>query len=232
MLRESDKHWLRDTHPALTPTEHGVAGTIEFVASYNDQSNTFLILGDGITDQAGAVALSCTFEIRIDERNDQSLSRLPAMCVQGVDPTADRHFSQRDKSACLCSPFDEAEFLQPEFQLRPFLERLVIPFLYGQTFYSLRGHWPWTEYAHGALGILEAYLHLRDQNRARECLQRLAQDREWPRIHSALRQNPHIKGHTPCFCPKKDQIRRCHPDALKGVLLLQRDMKALRIPIP
>jgi hypothetical protein len=232
MLRESDKQWLRDIYPALTPSGNGVAGTIEFVASYNNQSNTFLILGDGITGQAGAVALSCTFEIRVEERNDKSISQLPALYVQGVDPTADRHFNQREKSACLCSPFDEAEFLQPEFQFKPFFEQLVIPFLYGQAFYSSKGHWPWTEYAHGATGILEAYLQLSDQNRAGECLQRLVQDREWPRIHLALRQKPYVKGHTPCFCSKRDQIRRCHADALKGVLRLQQDLKELGIPIP
>lgn len=232
MLKESDKQWLRDTQPALNATAHGVAGTIKFVASYNNQSNMFVILGDGITDQAGALALSCTFEIRIEEQSERSLSRLPALYVQELDPTADRHFNHQDKAACLCSPFEETEFLQPEFEFRAFLERLVIPFLYGQTFYSLKGHWPWTEYSHGALGVLEAYLALRDQNRARECLQRLAQDREWPRINSALRQTPYIKGHTPCFCPKKDQIRRCHSNALKGLLRLQQDLKALGIPTP
>jgi len=231
MLRPSDEQWLRDAHPDLTPTENGVTGKIEFVATYSDQTNKFLILGDGGTDHGG-VTLSCSFEIRLEARGDKSISQLPALYIQGVDPTADRHFSQRDSSACLCSPFDEADFVQPEFEFKPFLERLVVPFLYGQAFYSSHGHWPWSEYAHGATGILEAYLQLRDQNLAQECLQRLAQDREWPRIHSALRQRPWIRGHTPCFCEKKDQIRRCHPDALKGVLRLQQDLRALGIPIP
>jgi hypothetical protein len=232
MLRESNEQWLRDNHPGLIPSGHGVAGAIELAASYNEESNTFLICGDGVTDQTGAVALSGTFEIRIEERSDKSSSRLPALYVQGVDPTADRHFNQQDKSACLCIPFEEDEFFQPEFQFRTFLEQLVIPFLYGQIFYSSRGHWPWTEYAHGATGILEAYSKIRYQYRAAECLHRLARDRDWPRIQSALRQKPHIKGHTPCFCPKMDQIRRCHPDALKGVLRLQQDLSALGITIP
>ena len=232
MLRESDEQWLHDNHPGLIPAEHGVAGRIEFAASYSEESHTFLIRSDGVPDQAAAVALSGVFEIRIDERSNESVSRLPALYVQGVDPTDDRHFNQKDKSACLCIPFEEDEFLQPEFQFRLFLERLVIPFLYGQIFYSSRGHWPWTEYAHGATGILEAYSKIRDQNRATECLHLLAQDRAWPRIKSALRQSPQIKGHTPCFCPKMDHIRRCHPGALKGTLRLQRDLEALGRPIP
>jgi hypothetical protein len=127
---------------------------------------------------------------------------------------------------------EEEEFLRPELQFRPFLEQLVIPFLYGQVYYSSNGRWPWTEYAHGATGILEAYSRVCGQHRAEECLRLLSQDANWPRIRSALRQEPYIKGHTPCFCSKEDQIKRCHPQALVGALRLQLDLKALGIPIP
>lgn len=231
MSNESNEQWLRDVHPALISADDAIAGTIKFTASYNRQSNLFFILGDEATDQIGALTLSGAFQIRIKERSDKSDSRLPALYVEGIDPTPDRHFNQRDKSACLCSPFDEDEFLQPEFQFRTFLEQLVIPFLCGQIFYSSNKHWPWTECAHGATGILEAYSKIRDQNRAEECLQRLAKDVSWPRIQSALRQKPYIKGHTPCFCLTMDQIRRCHPGALEGALRLQRHLRALKIPI-
>jgi hypothetical protein len=232
MLREIDEQWHHDTYPGLIPVENGVAGTVEFTASYNEQGNIFVIHTDGLTNEEGVLTLTGRFQIRIEERTDRSASRLPALYVQGVDPTGDRHFNQKDKSACLCIPFEEDEFFQPEFQFRLFVERLVIPFLYGQIFYSSRGHWPWTEYAHGATGILEGYSKILDQNRATECLHLLAQDRAWPRIKSALRQSPQIKGHTPCFCSTMDHIRRCHPGALKGALRLQRDLEALGIPIP
>jgi hypothetical protein len=232
MLQENDKEWLHHNHPGLIAAENGVAGTLEFSASYNEQSNTFVIDADGVSDQEGALTLAGSFTIRIEERATSSTSRLPALYVEGVDPTDDRHFNQQDKSACLCIPFEEDEFVQPAFQFRLFFERLIIPFLYGQIFYSSRGRWPWTEYAHGATGILEAYSKLCDQSRATECLRLLAKDRVWPRIKSALRQTPQIKGHTPCFCPKKDHIRRCHPGALKGLLRLQQDIDALGLPIP
>ncbi|MGA2605959.1 MAG: hypothetical protein ABSD89_05980 [Halobacteriota archaeon] len=232
MLKESDEQWLHDTHPALIPAGNSITGAIEFRASYGQQSNRFSILADHAADPIDAVTLSDAFQIRIEERSDKSDSRLPALYVQGIDPTPERHFNQRDKSACLCSPFDENDFLEPEFQFRPFFEQLVIPFLYGQVFCSSKGHWPWAEYAHGATGILEAYSKVRDQNRAQQCLQKLAQDMSWPKIQSALRQKPYVKGHTPCFCLRMDQIRRCHPVALEGALRLQRDLRALGIPIP
>jgi hypothetical protein len=232
MLKESDEQWLRHAYPALALTGNAITGTIDFRASYDQQTNRFLILADHAGEPVDAVTLSGAFQIRIEERTDKSDSRLPALYVQGIDPTPERHFNQRDKSACLCSPFDENDFLEPEFQFRRFFEQLVIPFLYGQVFSSSKGHWPWAEYAHGATGILEAYSNVGAQNRAQQCLQKLARDTSWPKIQSALRQSPYIKGHTPCFCLRMDQIRRCHPAALAGALRLQKDLKALGIPIP
>jgi hypothetical protein len=231
MLKDSDEEWLAAIYPTMIRDGDAVGGIVEFTASYSRDTNRFLILDGRSTDDSGAVTLAGNFKIRIEERRDKSTSQLPALWVEGIEPIPDRHFSQRDNSACLCSPLEEFEFVQPEFHFRPFLERLVIPFLYGQIFYSSRQHWPWAEYAHGATGILEAYCKALHHDRLDECLRQLRQDPTWPRIQSALRQEPHVKGHTPCFCSKMDQIRRCHPIALEGALRLQHDLKTRGIPI-
>ncbi len=191
-----------------------------------------MILGDDATDDTGAVVLTGSFNIRIEERREKSTSRLPAVLVEEVEPTPGRHFNQKDKTACLCSPLEEDEFLEPEFSFRPFLERLVIPFLYGQAFYSSRGGWPWAQYEHGATGILEAYSKVAGSGSAEACLRLLIQDPGWSQIKAALGQKSYVKGHTLCFCERRDQIRRCHPDALRGLLQLQRDLRAGRISIP
>jgi hypothetical protein len=231
MLTENDEQWLRNNYAALQSSNGAVSGSITFTASYDRDTNRFFILGDEISDRATAVVLSGSFQIRITERTNKSTSHLPAFYVHGIDPIPARHFGQADKSACLCSPFDEEDFLKPEFQFRTFLEQLVIPFLYGQLFYSSEGRWPWPEYTHGATGILEAYSKISNTGRATECLRLLAQDMNWRSISSAFQQQPYIKGHTLCFCAKPDQIKRCHPDALAGIRRLQQDLRALRIPI-
>ena len=232
VLTKIDEQWLRATHPKLIPTEDGgIAGTIEFSASYDERRNLFIPLSRRKADEEDSSVLYCSFEIEIQERNDKSTSQLPALRVRGVDAIPDRHFNVRDNSACLCSPFEELDFTQPEFQFRVFLEKLVVPFLYGQAFYTAKGYWPWEEYAHGVTGILEAYFRVGDESRARDCVLRLSQAIEWPSIKSALLQKPYVKGHTPCFCLKKDPIRRCHPDALKGALRLQQDLRVLDISL-
>ena len=44
----------------------------------------------------------------------------------------------------------------------------------------------------------------------------LARTAVWPDIKRALAQKPHMKGHLPCFCEKRDKIRRCHPARWQG----------------
>lgn len=231
MVNESDKSWLRDYYPALILNGGGIAGEIRFRASYNTGTNKFRILDDTAPDEPDAITLSGAFQIRIEKRPVGSASRLPALYVEGIEPILDRHFNGGDKSACLCSPFEEDEFLQPEFQFRRFLEQLIIPFLYGQVFYSTEERWPWTEYAHGGTGLLEAYSLIRDETRAEECLRQLSQDLYWPLIQTVLLQESDAMRHGRCFCGASKDAIKCHPRALEGALLLQQDLRKRGIAI-
>ena len=232
MLQLGDEGWLREKHPGLTVAGETISGSIQFRAGYDAKISQFFSIEASATASTDAVILSGAFEVRIEPRVDRSTSRLPALFVEGIEPAAKRHFNPVDKSACLCSPLEEDEFLQTELQFRLFLEQLVVPFLYGQIFFSSYGRWPWEEYAHGATGVLEAYAKTQDQNQAGECLRLLSQDSQWPMIRSALLQKPYIKGHNPCFCSSGDKFRQCHSAALKGALKLQRDLNAIGIVIP
>ena len=232
MLQSSDDEWLRERHPGLTVAGEILSGSINFRAAYDATINQFYAIEAWSAEPAGALILSGNFQIHIEPRADRSTSRLPALRVDGIDPIADRHFNGKDKSACLCSPLEEGAFLQPELRLCPFIEQLVIPFLYGQLYFSSYSRWPWSEYAHGAAGLLEAYARAKDQSRAGECLRLISQDSNWGRIRSALLQKPYVKGHSPCFCSSREKLRRCHPIALEGALLLQKDIEGQEIAIP
>jgi len=231
MLKLEDEVWLSKAYPGLVPTDTSVAGQIMFEAAYDAQRHLFTILDENTSDDISGLVLAGAFGIRIEERTVKAFSSLPALFVQDIEPTENRHFGG-DKTACLCSSLEEDEFLTPDFQFRGFLERLVIPFLYGQLFFSAEGRWPWSEYAHYATGLLESYGKFPDPSKAEELIQKIMKyDLSWPAVRSALRQKGYIKGHMACFCSKKDQIRRCHPNALRGIQHLQRDIKARKIPI-
>jgi hypothetical protein len=230
MLASEDEDWLRGIYPGLIPQADGVAGVIEFKAAYDNETNLFVIFQDSASCEIAGVALSGKFRIRIGERINKAFSSLPAVFLDDVEATESRHFGQ-DGSACLCSPFEEEAFLQPQFRFRNYFEQLVIPFLYGQVFYDLRGEWPWRQYSHGWTGLFEAYGEVPGDASAEDCLKLLRQYPSWQKIRDVLLQKPYIKGHTPCFCPKMDQIRRCHPRALHGARRLQRDAQVQRIVI-
>lgn len=232
LLRPEDEKWLYEAHPGLTMTNAGIIGAIEFEASYDEGRNLFWTHSEAGADGVHGTALTGKFNIRIEDRASKVFSALPALFVEEIEPLSDRHFGA-DKSACLCSPLEEDEFLTPSFQLRAFVERLVIPFLYGQLFYSLHHRWPWPEYAHFATGLLESYGQHPDPAKIESLLKTLAKHYDtWPAIRAALHQKDYIKGHTPCFCSQKDQMRRCHPNALRGIQQLQRDIRARKLVIP
>jgi hypothetical protein len=225
MLKADDREWLARAFPGLTPTDTCLAGVIELRATFDSDSGLFQILGDDPLVESRGLALAGRYTVRIEERTAKTFSALPALYFEEIEPSSDRHFGP-DKSACLCSALEEDEFLSPDFQLQRFLERLVIPFLYGQVFYSLNQRWPWPEYAHGATGLLESYGKFPVPAKLDSSLVALIQcGQAWPPIRAALLQRDYIKGHTACFCERKDQIRRCHPRALQGIRQLQQDIK-------
>lgn len=231
MTNVFDNQWIVQKYPGLAITDEGISGVVEFTATYNKETNSFLILDKETVDIIGGTKLSGRYKILIQDKGKRTFSNLPAVYVDDLEPIMDRHFNQTDKSGCLCSPLEENKFLNPKFQFITFFEQLVIPFLYGQEFYTREKHWPWVDYAHGTTGLLESYFRLAKPNMAQDCVEKLSNCTDWPRVKSILSQKAEIKGHTFCFCSSRDQIRRCHHDAWQGIRLLRKHIKDLKLTI-
>lgn len=225
LISDEEKSWLTKKYPNLKIHPDEISGIVEFTGNYNQEKDLFWVIDNNMSADSGLI-LSGKFKIKIRERekNDYSLSRLPAVYVEGVDSVPSRHMN-KDGSACLCIPLEEEEFLLPQFSWRRFFNYLVIPFLYGQLFYDKKGCWPWTEYSHGIIGLLESYLKTDYSSKIPDFLNKLSRQYGWERAKLALLQKSDIGGHTLCFCPKMDKIRRCHPIAWKSILKLRRDIK-------
>lgn len=234
MLTESDKQWLAEHHPGLTvESDDKVVGEVTFAATYNGKSGRFLQIYAGTLDGVGGLRLSGMFRIAIAARTVFRDSRLPALTVEGVDTISDRHFNQSDFSACVCNPLEEDEFLEPQFDFQRYFKELVIPFLYGQLYFSQEGRWPWFDYAHGGLGTIEAFSRNPTLAKAQECIQRVVREVQlWKIIKPLLLQKSDIKGHILCTCSRQDHLRRCHPVALTGLRLLRKAVKEHSIQLP
>jgi len=230
MLTIDDQNWINTKYPRLIVTQKGAEGTIEFSATYNAEKNKFLILDENTIDDIGGIKLKDSYEIKIEERAIKVMSKLPALYIQGIEPIPDRHFNFTDKTACLCSPLEEEQFLTPNIDIKNYFEQLIIPFLYGQSFYTKYNLWAWAEYSHGPIGLLESYFKVGDSRKALDCLQKLSFDKSaWKKILPLLRQKGEIKGHSLCICNKNAKMRDCHKNAWMGLRQLHKDLKQISL---
>lgn len=234
MITENDKKWLVKYYPdLLVESNTKIVGKVSFTATYNKESGYILEIGSDTIDGVGGLRLSGVFKITIVQRTITPHSRLPALTIDGVETIPDRHINQSDFSACLCNPLEEDKFLNPQFNFQSYFKELVIPFLYGQLYYSQEKHWPWFDYAHGGLGTIEAFSKNPTSIKAEECIQRISKETQlWKTIKPLLLQEGDVKGHTLCPCPKHDHLRRCHPVALAGLRLLKKAVKNHMIQLP
>ncbi|MFA6017674.1 MAG: hypothetical protein WCT28_01945 [Patescibacteria group bacterium] len=132
-------------------------------------------------------------------------------------------------TACLCVKQVELKKFPAGSSLTLFIEELVTPYLYGLSYYDTHGRWPWQEYSHGGLGLLE-YLVDDPVEQSKDSLRQLAphfvNDDNWKRYRKQIRlPNPRRT----CTCKSGKPFSTCHPRAWKGVLLLHADLKRLKL---
>jgi hypothetical protein len=140
---------------------------------------------------------------------------------------ADVHYNVGSNTACVCVKQDETARFPPGSKLPTFIEGLVVPYLYGLSFFDETGRWPWTEFSHGGLGLLEFY----------------AQDSTTPtredlvKVGKMIRADPNWRGYSKqlrrpssgrkCLCGSGRPISECHYEVWQGINKLHAHMEQL-----
>jgi hypothetical protein len=109
-----------------------------------------------------------------------------------------------DGTLCLAVPIEERRIFFEQPTLIGFVNRLVIPYLYGYCYWKQHGQHPFDEQQHGEKGIVQHYmdtLHLADE------LATLA-------VVCFLFEYGY-RGHHPCPCGSGLKVRNCHGPALR-----------------
>lgn len=234
MLRKNnDREWLNWACPGLVVNDDQateVRGTIKFSGVY-DKTGSFRIIYNQTKTPPSGIVLSGKYNVVIKKNPDSSL--LPKLYIDTsqVKPSVNRHINPHDSTACVAGVVEEAEFMAEGFEFPRYIEELVIPFLYGQKYLDQYGEWPWFQYSHDTVGILESYYFKGSSSTVELVLKRLKVRADWERIQSLLKRRGFIKGHIPCFCPIGDHIKRCHPNALKGARKLKEDIIKIGISV-
>lgn len=166
------------------------------------------------------------FSIRITANN--GTSRVPALYEIGGRTEAvmlkhrfkdirDLHKNPGDGTACVCVKQEEALRFPPGARLSTFVEELAVPYLYGLSYVDEFGKWPWGEYEHGALGLLEYYADnpmQGDKQEIETVLTALKADDVWFRYRKQLTK-PSAK--RACICGSGKPFGACHPQAWRGL---------------
>lgn len=215
---------VRNAFPKLTLKQQGIwEGEIDIDVIYN---------GERIQDR---------FEIAI-AATEQYPKQMPMMLEIGgrtkaiaekykiTDPR-DLHCNPKSGIACLCVKQEEKMRFPPGSNLVDFIRDLVIPYLYALSHFDKYKKWPWGEYSHGGLGLLEFYAEDPTPLR-KEDIEQVAEvfraDDNWKEYSRQLRK-PSAERH--CICRSRKPIRECHPRAWQGVRRLHADLTRFKVNI-
>lgn len=180
-----------------------------------------------IHHQHGAVVRKDKFSIQL-KACDGISSRLPALreiggrskvivLKHGLGDVRAVHQNLAGGTACVCVKQEENKRFPPGDRLVTFIERLAIPYLFGLSYVDEFGKWPWGEYSHGGLGLLEFYADNPWQvskHGFEDVLASLRADSDWRAYHRQLTK-PSAK--RPCICGSGRPFGKCHGLAWRGL---------------
>lgn len=175
-----------------------------------------------------------SFHVRITAANPNS-DLLPALYEiggrteaigrkYGIKDFRDLH-RNGDGTACVCVKPVEGRSFPPGSSLLFFIEQLAVPYLYGLTYRERHGRWPWKEFSHGSLGLLEFYADDQTTQTVESIAELVAgvgREPNWKDFHKQFRRP---SANRACLCGSRKPFGKCHAQALSGVLKLHLDLK-------
>jgi hypothetical protein len=108
-----------------------------------------------------------------------------------------------------------------------FVEELAVPYLYGLSYYEGHGKWPWPDYSHGGLGLLEFYAERPQEQTSEDLAEVLAafrRERNWKEYHKQLRKPSSKRA---CLCGSGRPFDTCHNRAWLGVTHMRTELERL-----
>lgn len=211
---------VKSRYPGLERTGPGVVeGTLEMDAVYDDKP------------------LKDSFQVRITALNPNS-DRVPALYEIGkrIETIAEKLgitdlrtlHRNRDGTACVCVKQIEKRKYPPGSDLFVFVEELVVPYLYGLIHYEYNRVWPWGDYSHGSIGLLEFYAEDATSQTMEDIMEifpTIRKELNWKEYHKQLRKPSAERS---CLCGSGKPFRVCHKKAWLGLQHLRSEMLRLR----
>lgn len=138
-------------------------------------------------------------------------------------PPNDLHVNLPAGNLCLCPKPQEKLKLANGYTLKDFFLHLVIPFFYAQSFFEKFDYWPWGDYSHGDMGILECYAKHAGQAQEKHIFFADTMKALKAENQIIVSSSEQITRQSICLCGSRGKFRKCHPKAWEGIKLLKRN---------
>ena len=178
-------------------SEHALLGSVYFSASVD-----------------GKETIEASYDIKISIPHSYPVE-LPKVYSSGYQLDERFEHTNPDTSFCLAVPFEERKLYDYEPTLLGFINNLVVPFLYGYSYFLKHGKHPFGEREHGDKGILNFYLELFGSSNAETLILSLCK-------FAVAGYQPHEK----CPCGSGKKVLKCHKTQLKELLINESLLKA------
>lgn len=213
---------VRKTYPGLNLIRRGVwQGLLEFDATFGEYriQDSYKIEIYAPAGYPNRIPLL----LEIGGRTQEIASKYDIQDLRTL------HQNPKDGTACVCIRQEEKSRFPQGSNLVTFINDLVVPYLYGLSFFDENSRWSWREYSHGGLGLLEFYEEdLAEQVRENieELVGHLRTEVNWKAYSKQVRKPSPDRQ---CFCGSKRPFQICHPEAWQGILRLHADIKRLNL---
>ncbi len=246
-LSEEDKEWLETSYPEIRiSTKEGVehlSGFLDFDMIYNPDTGSYTLSSGNRNAIQNKFHIYDRYELDIAliEAKNSILpetreigGRIENLRSKLNLKIQDLH-AYPDYMLCLCARQAEESYFPKKFNLPDFIQQLVIPFLYSNSFFEQNNTRPWGEHGHSGLGTLEYYMDQQkfgDKKLVTSTLHALDEDTNTnSSSYFSYLQRIDIPGHLDCVCGSKKRISKCHPNALIGLRKLKNDLANLGIDV-
>lgn len=164
-------------------------------------SGNYLLLENGeISNPAGPIS---EYDIRVVLSDRYPISEPKVFEIGGRIPRSlDRHVNSNGE--CCIAVWENWLIRAEDHSFKAFMDGPLYEFFLSQYWFEKTGKWPFGEWTHGPMGLVEAYAHALGIPNEQTCLiyylRLLSLD--WP------------KGHWRCPCGSGKLLRHCHRDEL------------------
>ena len=222
-LTEKDILLIKETQPQLIyePKNNILTGFLEFEGEYQ---------GYKIKDK---------YKLEIDFNNQQPLPLVKEINGKIEKISKDKNLTLKDlhinygnidKGLCLCSRFKAFEYADRlKNSLSPgidFIQELVIPFLYGISYFEKYNEFPFGSIEHAAKGLIKEitnnkeyfkYLQIYLKTLPEEAIKFIREYTYSFNLKNAIYENKKIGRNKPCPCNSGLKYKKCHLSIVNNI---------------